>query len=55
MNRANSQQPVMGIPIVIKDNKYKLKECKKRGCKILLPADLVYCGIHTPREPTKEY
>lgn len=40
-----NDQPVLGIALKT-TTEYKLVECKKRGCKILLPDDLKFCGLH---------
>lgn len=44
-----NDKPVIGIPLKTTTTRaYKLVECKKRGCKILLPDDLKWCGLHNP-------
>jgi len=40
-------KPVLGIALRT-TTEYKLIECKKRGCEVLLPDDLKWCGLHTP-------
>ena len=50
-----NDQPVIGIPLKTATTRaYKLVECKKRGCKILLPDDLKWCGLHNPIQPLKK-
>ena len=42
--------PIRGIPIPLRRCRptYRLVECRQRGCKTLLPDDLVWCYFHKP-------